>query len=325
MNMKITRKLYGNDDSHLAMHVSNVSIVINLFLSVGKFIAGILGRSSAMISDAIHSASDVFGTVIAMFGVILSSRSSDEDHQYGHEKQEYIATLFLAFILLFTGLYIGYEGVDSMLTGSYKTKAAPGLIAMIAAVVSIVTKEGMFWYTIKAAKKINSGALRAEAWHHRSDALSSIGSFVGIFAARSGYPIMDPLASVIICIMIIHASIGIFHDASDKLVDHACSQEEEERMKSLVMAQCGVTGIDSLRTRMFGAKMYVDIDIVADGNLTLFQAHLVADEVHDTIEQNFPNVKHCMVHVSPDPTIPAKQGIKTTIACPIGSTKIIED
>ena len=300
-------------DSSLAMRVSYVSILINLVLSVGKFVAGIFGHSSAMISDAIHSASDVFSTIIVIFGMLLSSRSSDEDHQYGHEKQEYIATLFLAFILLFTGLGIGYEGVNSILTGTYREKTMPGLIAMVAAIVSIVTKEGMFWYTIRAANKINSGALRADAWHHRSDALSSIGSFIGIFGARMGYAIMDPLASVVICLMIIHASLSIFHDASDRLVDHACSQEEEENMHALVLSQCGVTGIDSLRTRMFGSKMYVDIDIVADGNLSLFQAHRIADEVHDTIERHFPEVKHCMVHVSPDPAIPVKKGTKITL------------
>lgn len=137
-----------------------------------------------------------------------------------------------------------------------------------------------------------------------------------------GYGIMDPLASVVICLMIIHASIGIFRDASDKLVDHAANGRTIEEMKSFVMKQCGVTGIDSLRTRMFGAKMYVDIDIVADGNLTLFQAHRIADEVHDTIERHFPEVKHCMVHVSPDPEIAAKDDTKTTIFCPIGSNRI---
>lgn len=214
------------------------------------------------------------------------------------------------------------KGFQSILHKTYLDRESPALIAMAAAIVSIVTKEAMFWYTIRAARKINSGALSADAWHHRSDALSSIGSFIGILGARMGYGIMDPLASVVICLMIIHASIGIFRDASDKLVDHAANGRTIEEMKSFVMKQCGVTGIDSLRTRMFGAKMYVDIDIVADGNLTLFQAHRIADEVHDTIERHFPEVKHCMVHVSPDPEIAAKDNTKTNIFCPIGSNRI---
>ena len=168
------------------MHVSYVSILVNLVLSVGKFVAGIMGHSSAMISDAIHSASDVFSTIIVIFGVLLASRSSDADHPYGHEKQEYVATLFLAFVLMFTGLGIGYEGLQSILHKTYLDRESPALIAMAAAIVSIVTKEAMFWYTIRAARKINSGALSADAWHHRSDALSSIGSFIGILGARMG-------------------------------------------------------------------------------------------------------------------------------------------
>lgn len=295
--------------SDVAMHVSYVSIVINLMLSTFKFLVGIFGHSAAMISDAIHSASDVFSTIIVIFGVVLSSRASDEDHQYGHEKQEYIATLFLAFILLFTGLGIGYEGVTTIIHKTYVNREAPAFIALAAAVISIVTKEAMFWYTKHAADEIHSGALMADAWHHRSDALSSIGSFIGIFGARMGYPIMDPLASIVICLMIIYASVGIFHDASDKLVDHACNEETIQDMRNHVMDQPGVRGIDSIRTRLFGAKFYVDIDITADGNLSLFKAHHIADEVHDTIEQNFPEVKHCMVHVSPDPHIPCKEDI----------------
>lgn len=307
--LKLKRKK-NREGSDLAIHVSYVSIVINLVLSVGKFVAGIVGHSSAMVSDAIHSASDVFASIIVIFGVMLSGRASDEDHQYGHEKQEYIATLFLAFILLFTGLGIGYEGLTSMLDNSYKTKEAPAVIALAAAVVSIVVKEAMFWWTKHAAEQINSGALMADAWHHRSDALSSIGSFIGIAGARMGYPIMDPLASFIICLMIIKAAWGIFHDASDKLVDHAACQETIDAMKQHVLLQPGVRGIETIRTRMFGAKFFVDIDIYADGNLPLFVAHKVAEEVHDTIEKHFPEVKHCMVHVSPDPDIPESDEAK---------------
>ena len=190
--ISVRRSLKQQSSSDIAMHVSYVSILVNLVLSVGKFVAGIMGHSSAMISDAIHSASDVFSTIIVIFGVLLASRSSDADHPYGHEKQEYVATLFLAFVLMFTGLGIGYEGLQSILHKTYLDRESPALIAMAAAIVSIVTKEAMFWYTIRAARKINSGALSADAWHHRSDALSSIGSFIGILGARMGYGIMDP-------------------------------------------------------------------------------------------------------------------------------------
>lgn len=151
--ISVRRSLKQQSSSDIAMHVSYVSILVNLVLSVGKFVAGIMGHSSAMISDAIHSASDVFSTIIVIFGVLLASRSSDADHPYGHEKQEYVATLFLAFVLMFTGLGIGYEGLQSILHKTYLDRESPALIAMAAAIVSIVTKEAMFWYTIRAARK----------------------------------------------------------------------------------------------------------------------------------------------------------------------------
>ncbi|MDD4320152.1 MAG: cation diffusion facilitator family transporter [Acidaminococcaceae bacterium] len=286
-----------NED--LAMHVSYISITINILLSAFKLVAGIIGHSAAMVSDAIHSASDVFSTFIVIIGIRLSNKASDSTHQYGHEKLEYIAAMVLAFVLLVTGIGIGYEGMQNIFSDNYEHLQAPTYIALVAAVISIVVKEAMFWYTKGAAVKINSGALMADAWHHRSDALSSIGSLIGIGGAMMGYPIMDSLASVVICIMIIYAAWKIFIDATNKLVDHACDEETLEAMRKHVLSQDGVHGIDEIRTRMFGSKYYVDIDISADGNQSLFHAHHIAEKVHDTIEHNFPNVKHCMVHVSP--------------------------
>lgn len=287
------------DFAREAMHVSFMSIAVNIFLSVGKLAAGILGHSVAMVSDAIHSASDVFSTLIVMAGIKLSDRRADDDHPYGHEKLEYIASLLLAILLGLTGLGIGYEGCKSIYTGEYLHVEIPTLMPLIAAVVSIVVKELMFHYTKDIANRINSGSLLADAWHHRSDALSSIGSFVGIAAARLGYPIMDSIASIIICLMILAAAKEIFIDATDKLVDHSCNDEMTASMRKHVLDQPGVIGIDIIRCRMFGAKYYVDIDIAADGDLTLYQAHDIAEHVHHSIEYNFPAVKHCMVHVSP--------------------------
>ena len=157
----------------------------------------------------------------------------------------------------------------------------------------------MFWYTRGAAKKINSGALMADAWHHRSDAMSSVGAFIGILGARLGFPILDPIASVAICILIVKASVDIFRDAIDKMVDHSCDEATEESMREVIMGVKGVKGIDLLQTRLFGSKMYVDIEISADGTIPLDEAHDIAENVHHTIESKFKNVKHCMVHVNP--------------------------
>lgn len=282
-----------------AMRVSAVSIVWNVILSIFKLIAGVVGHSGAMISDAVHSASDVFSTIIVILGINIASRQSDEDHQYGHDRLECVAAILLAVVLFATGIGIGIGGINKIISGTAGKDAIPGMIALIAAVASIVVKEAMFWYTRSAAKKINSGALMADAWHHRSDALSSIGALIGIGGARLGFPILDPIASVIICVFIVKAAYDIFKDAVDKMVDKSCDEETEEKMLQLIKEQQGVLRVDMLRTRLFGAKVYVDIEIAADGDITLREGHEIAQVVHDKVEEEFPLVKHCMVHVNP--------------------------
>ena len=284
----------------IAMRVSGVSITVNLGLSLFKLLAGILAHSGAMLSDAVHSASDVISTIVVIIGVKLSGKKSDAEHQYGHERLECVSAIILAGLLFATGVGIGMSGIKSILAGSKGQKIMePGLLALIAAVVSIVTKEWMFWYTRAAAKKISSGALMADAWHHRSDALSSVGSFVGILGARLGCPIMDPIASVVICIFILKAAIDIFKDAIDRMVDHSCDEETEDKMRQAVLEVPGVKGVDVLQTRLFGSKIYVDLEISADGQQSLNDAHAIAERVHHMIENTFQDVKHCMVHVNP--------------------------
>lgn len=287
-------------ENALAMKVSGVSIAVNLLLSVFKLIAGILAHSGAMISDAVHSASDVGSTFIVMIGVTLSGKKSDKEHQYGHERMECVSSIILSGLLLATGLGIGLGGVENIVKSSHgEAIVIPGMLALVAAVVSIVVKEWMFWYTRGAAKKINSGALMADAWHHRSDAMSSVGAFVGIFGARMGFPILDPLASVVICLLIVKASVDIFRDAIDKMVDRSCDEKTEKEMRETILKVDGVKRIDLLQTRLFGSKMYVDIEIAADGAQTLDAAHEIAEKVHHAIEETFTEVKHCMVHVNP--------------------------
>lgn len=288
------------DNNQIAMKVSAVSIAINLVLSILKLIAGIVAHSGAMVSDAIHSASDVGSTLIVIVGVRLSGKQSDQEHPYGHERMECVSSIILSGLLLATGIGIGISGLENIVKStSGKEIEIPGMLALIAAVVSIVVKEWMFWYTRGAAKKINSGALMADAWHHRSDAMSSVGAFVGIFGARMGYPILDPIASVVICLLIGKASIDIFRDAVDKMVDRSCDRQTEESIRRTVLSVEGVKGVDLLQTRLFGSKIYVDLEIAADGTQTLDEAHQIAEHVHHAIEHTFPDVKHCMVHVNP--------------------------
>lgn len=282
-----------------AMHVSKVSIVINVLLSAAKLAAGIFASSGAMISDAIHSASDVFSTFIVMIGIRISGKAADEKHPYGHERMECVAAVILAVVLAVTGLQIGISGLGKITSGDYDSLKVPGVLALAAAVVSIVVKEWMYWYTRHYAKKINSPALMADAWHHRSDSLSSIGAFIGILGARMGFPVMDPIASVVICFFILKAAYDIFRDAIDKMVDTACDPAVEQELHNFVLDIDGVQGIDLLRTRTFGSRIYVDVDIIADGNMKLKDAHKIAEHVHDEIESTFSQVKHIMVHVNP--------------------------
>ncbi len=281
----------------IVMRVSAVSIAVNLVLALFKFTAGFLAHSGAMLSDAVHTASDVFTTIIVMIGAGISGKSSDKEHPYGHERMECVASILLSAVLFATGLGIGAEGVREV-TGS-SVPDIPGKMALIAALLSIAVKEWMYWYTRAAAKKTNSGALMADAWHHRSDALSSAGAFAGILGARMGFPALDPLAGVVICIFIAKAAIDIFKDAVDKMVDKSLGEDIVKNMSDSVKNSPGVQSVDDIRTRMFGSKVYVDIEIGVEGSMSLDASHEIAEQVHAMVEKKYPDVKHCMVHVNP--------------------------
>ncbi|MGN1089878.1 MAG: cation diffusion facilitator family transporter [Huintestinicola sp.] len=282
-----------------ATKVSVVSIVGNIILSLLKLLAGIIARSGAMVSDAVHSASDVFSSIIVIIGIKISSKDSDNEHPYGHERFECVAAIVLADILLITGLFIGSDALGKLTGGNFGDIPVPGALALGAAILSIVVKEAMFQYTKHYAKLLDSGAVMADAWHHRSDALSSVGALIGIAAARMGFPVMEPVASLVICAFIVKAAYDIFKDAIDKMVDRSCDEETEKELKECVLSEEGVMGIDMLQTRVFGNRIYVDMEISVDGNVTLTEGHEIAENVHDLIEQKFSRVKHIMIHVNP--------------------------
>ncbi len=286
------------NSSQEAIKISRISILVNLLLSAGKLAAGLLAHSGAMISDAVHSASDVFSTLVVIVGVKLSGKESDREHPYGHERMECVAAILLSGILLATGLVIGWEGIQKILSNRADLQA-PGLLAAAAAIVSILVKEGLFRYVRGFARKLDSTALMAEAWHHRSDALSSIGALAGILGARAGFPVLDPLASVVICGFIAKAAADIFRDAVDKMVDHSCDEETEDAIRLCAVEQPEVERIDLLKTREFGNRIYIEMEIAVNGDLPLRQAHAAAERVHDEIERRFPKVKHIMIHVNP--------------------------
>lgn len=297
--MKANEKDTKPDETAVIRKLSLVGIIGNVFLSAFKFIAGIMGNSSAMVSDAVHSLSDVFATFIAFLGVRFGRREADASHPYGHERIESLAAIVLGLILLVTGVGIGLVGLEKILAGNYESLPIPGMIALVAAIVSIAVKEGMFWYTRHWARVIRSSAFEADAWHHRSDAMSSIGALVGVGGSMLGYPVLDPIASVVICLFILKQGISIIYDALKKMLDTSCGEQFEKEVRQLVDAENQVERIDMLRTRMFGDKVYIDMEIAIDGSMQLTDAHAIAERVHDDIEHAFPEVKHVMIHVNP--------------------------
>lgn len=287
------------DESAAIQKMSFVSVAGNAVLSGFKFFAGVTGNSGAMISDSIHSFSDVITTLIAWIGVKASKKEADAAHPYGHERIECIASLLLGIVLLGTGLGVGQVGLENIFSGNYQALAVPSAIALVAAVVSIVSKESMYWYTRYYANLIHSSAFLADAWHHRSDAFSSIGSLIGIASAMMGYPVLDSVASVVICLFIVKASYDILKDGVVKLLDTSCGESYDKKLADYISGQEGVVCVDSLRSRMFGNKVYIDLEIQVDGEKSLREAHQVAERIHDDVEKTFPDVKHIMIHLNP--------------------------
>lgn len=284
------------DNYKLGKKVSIYTIIINMVLSVFKIIAGFLGKSSAMIADGIHTASDVMTTIIVILGLSIASKEADKEHPYGHEKFESAMAKLVSILLFATGLYIGYQGILVLIKGEF---ARPGQIALVAAGLSIIAKEFMYRYTIVTARKIQSTSMEADAWHHRSDAFTSIGTFAGILGARFGLAFLDPLAAIIVSIFVMKVGVDLYLKSMDELVDRSAKSEVIEDIKALILSIEGVEEIRDIKTRVFGNGIYVDLEIAVDGNLSVKAGHTIAENVHDTIEANISSVKHCMVHVEP--------------------------
>ncbi len=289
----------GINENAIIRRISLAEIVGNVALSAFKLFAGIAGNSGAMVSDAVHSLSDVFATFIAFLGVRLSQKAADKEHPYGHERLECVASLLLGVILLITGLGIGKTGLEKIFADGYGTPAIPGAIALVAAIVSIISKEAMYWYTRHYASVLDSPAFMADAWHHRSDAFSSVGSLIGIAGAMLGFPVMDSIASVVICLFILKVSCDILKDAIAKMLDTSCGEDYEKTLTAYIAAQEDVVQVDMLHSRMFGNKAYIELELQVDGNLPLREAHAIAERIHDSVEAHFSEIKHITIHLNP--------------------------
>lgn len=284
----------------IALRVSKNTIIVTIILSIVKLIAGFLGSSTAMISDGVHSASDVLSTIGVIIGINMASKEADKEHPYGHERLENVVAIILAVILIVTALGIGRTGISKILSSKSDPLPIPSTLPLVAAIISIITQESLYRYAKVNADRVNSGALLADAWHHRTDALSSVGSFVGIVGSRMGLPILDPIASLVITVFILKAALEIFKDAIDKMIDKSAGKKLEDDIRSLVLTQEGVIGIKDMKTRMFGNVIYVSLKVIADGDKTLKEGEVISRNVHDRIEHEFDLIKHVEVKVKPD-------------------------
>ena len=269
---------------------------LNFLLGSLKLAAGLWGRSSAMVADAVHSYSDCASTVAVIAGLKMASKSADDDHPYGHEKYELIFANILSILLGLTAVKIGYDALMVIAHGSYQ---APGLAPLLAAVFSVAVKEVMYRLTLRKAKKIGSVAMEADAWHHRSDALSSVGAFVGILGARLGLPVLDPVTGLLVSILVLKVAIDLYRKSVSGLVDSSTDAETVARIRQLLADIDGIEEVNSLKTRVFGASAYADVTIKVDGALTVEEGHDIATLAHNKIEANLPKIKHIMVHIEP--------------------------
>ncbi len=280
-----------------AVRVAFISTLANCILVAVKLTAGLLGSSGALVSDAINSAGDVASNILVMGGVAVSGRHADKEHQYGHEKLESIVSLFLAAALIASAGYIGYSGISQL--ARPEKIAIPGLLPLVVAAATMVVKEILFRYTRIQARQLSSPSLEATAWDHRSDVFSALGVFLGIGGARLGVPILEPVASLVICLLILKAGIGILKEAINVLLDVSVDEKTRKELQKAIMDISGVLAIDVLKTRRTGFGYYVEVEITCSRDLPLHVAHAIAEDVHISLENRFPAAKHVTVHVNP--------------------------
>ncbi|MBE6193541.1 MAG: cation transporter [Rikenellaceae bacterium] len=283
--------------------VTIVGSVVNLLLLIFKFVAGIVGHSAAMVADSVHSLSDFVTDIVVILFVRLSGRPADEDHDYGHGKFETLATLFVSLVLLGVAVMLFVNGVVDIVSALHgEVLETPGLVALIAAAASIVIKEILYRYTVRCGKKVNSQVVVANAWHHRSDALSSIGVLVGVAGAMllgGSWSILDPIAATIVSVFIAKVAYNLLMPSLEELLERSLPKEVEQRILDIILSVDGVSSPHHLRTRRIGNAYAIEVHIRMDGNLTLTQAHAVTTAVERLLKQEFGDSTHVGIHTEP--------------------------
>ena len=277
--------------------------IVNVVLLVFKFAAGILGHSAAMIADAIHSLSDFLTDIIVIVFVRLSSKPADRDHDYGHGKYETLATSVIGLALVVVAVILGWDGLEKIVYVLQGNRLeSPGIIALWAALLSIVLKEWIFRATRKVADEVKSKALEANAWHHRSDALSSVGTAIGIGGAMmlgDGWEILDPIAAIVVCVLIIVTAFRIIRQASGELLEESLPKETEDRIEQIVYQDTLVSDIHKLHTRRIGNIIAIEMHLRMPAGITLAESHVHATAIEQSLKTEFGKGTHIMLHIEP--------------------------
>ena len=283
--------------------VTVIGSIINVLLVALKFAFGILGRSSAMIADAVHSLSDLVTDVVVIVFVKLGNKPQDSDHDYGHGKYETLATAFIGMALLAVGIMILYGGVEKIAAALRgETLPQPGMIALWAAIISIVSKEWCYRFTARVGRQTSSQAVIANAWHHRSDAFSSIGTALGISGAiflGSRWTVLDPIAAVVVSVFIVKTAIRLMKQASDELLEKSLPDAVERRIEAIAECEAGVSGIHNIRTRRIGSRVSIEMHLRMPGETTLYEAHQHASNIERRLRQEFGDGTYISLHLEP--------------------------
>ena len=283
--------------------VTIVGSVVNMLLLIFKFVAGIVGNSAAMVADAVHSLSDFVTDIVVILFVRLSGRPADEDHGYGHGKFETLATLFVSLVLFGVAVMLFVGGVkDIVAVARGRQLAEPTMVALIAAVISIIAKELLYHYTVKCGEKLNSQVVVANAWHHRSDAFSSIGVLAGVGGAMflgGSWAVLDPIAATIVSLFIVKVAYSLLMPSLEELLERSLPKDVEQRIEQIILSVDGVSSPHHLRTRRIGSAYAIEVHIRMDGNLTLTQAHAVTTAVERLLKQEFGDSTHVGIHTEP--------------------------
>ena len=295
--------------------VTWIGAIANLVLALVKLVAGIAGKSEALIADAAHSLSDLLSDFVVLVSLNIAKRPIDEERPYGYGRVETVGTAILGIILIGAGIGIFWDAISTIRGG---VEHAPTYTAFIGAVISIAAKELMYQYTVRVGRRIHSPSVIANAWHHRSDAFSSIATSIGIAAAMFGWPIFDPLAAIVVTGLIMKAGWDISRESFMDIIDTSVKKEVRHRIISAALEPNGATSYHDLKTRKTGSEILVDIHIEVDPLMDVTRAHVIADEVKDNIMQNVINVADVLVHIDPE-------GEYDRTTSPTPKTGIIQD